>query len=136
MYSSAFLLIFLFLPFLPLIIATDTCCSSATTVNVDTLITGYIYGSEYVYYTFELVEGRSYTITMYSAFDNWFDFFAPSQVYLTFGDDQIGKNGVVVYTATTTGYYYLRGFSYYADPGSYELVIADTTSCSHACQST
>jgi len=71
---------------------------------------------------------------MYSAFDNWFDFFAPSQVFLMFGDDQWGKNGIITYTATSTGYYFLRGFSYYGAAGSYELVIADISTCSHACE--
>ena len=111
--------------------------ATASLITIGQGISGSIEtGGDIDMFKIKLMAGRTYVITMESSFDNHSDLFDGSGTKLAQGTDQIGSNGVITFTPSSTAYYYVQCIAYSSsDTGPYNFATADINTCTDSCTS-
>ena len=142
-----YLLLFLIPLFLPSILATDDYPDGPTgapLISIGDAVEGYIDPGDLDYLKIQLVQGRTYRITLQALNPPSPDLDAQLFFYSSDGvtkladndDGDEGKNSRIVWTAAYTGYYYIVAKSFYpAHYGTYVFAAIDLNSCPTSCAS-
>ncbi len=90
------------------------------------------------FFKIKLAAGRTYKITMQSispaTFENQLDLYSPAGGFIVNKHHNIGVNAQITYSATVTGYFYIRASAYSSSGvGTYVISVEDVNTCSAAC---